>query len=160
LRLCWRFTRPEILVERNTYPANRFGIMAPRKHPLAEGRIRDAELDPSAQALTLSDMRSPDAPLVYVNRGFEKMTGYRRKDVVGQNCRFLQGPDTSPDAVAQMKFAITNGEHLLIDVLNYHQDGTPFWNRLSLAPVRNHSGQVTHYLIALGLAKNEKFVLD
>jgi PAS domain S-box-containing protein len=152
--------------------------MAPRKHPLAEGRIRDAELDPSAQALTLSDMRSPDAPLVYVNRGFEKMTGYRRKDVVGQNCRFLQGPDTSPDAVAQMKFAITNGEHLLIDVLNYHQDGTPFWNRLSLAPVRNHSGQVTHYigiqsnitqmrllqdrlhLIALGLAKNEKFVLD
>lgn len=157
---------------------NRCGIMALIKPPFAEHKIRDTKLDPSAQALTLSDIRAPDAPLVYVNQGFEKMTGYRRKDAIGQNCRFLQGPDTSPDAVAQMRAAIEHGEPLLIDVLNYRQNGTPFWNRLSLAPVADSSGRVTHYIgiqsditqmrllqdrlhsIALALAVEEKFVLD
>lgn len=152
--------------------------MALFKHALNGRKITDSKLDPSVQALTLSDIRAPDAPLVYVNRGFEKMTGYERKDVIGRNCRFLQGPDTSPDAVTQMRAAITSGASLLIDVLNYRKDGTSFWNRLSLTPVIDQSGRVTHYIglqsditrmrllqerlhsIALELAMEEKFVLD
>lgn len=148
------------------------------KHVLAGKTISDAKLDPSVQALTLSDMRAPDAPLVYVNRGFEKMTGYDRSEVIGQNCRFLQGPDTNREAVKQMSAAIANGVPLLTDVLNYRKNGTSFWNRLSLTPVTNQDGQVTHYIgiqsditlmralqerlhsIALGLAAAEKFVLD
>ncbi|MEQ9637494.1 MAG: PAS domain-containing protein [Devosia marina] len=116
------------------------------KHPLAERKIQDSKLDLSVQALTLSDVRTPDAPLVYVNRGFEKMTGYQRDDVIGRNCRFLQGTDTSPAAVEQMRAAIAKGESLLIDVLNYHRNGTPFWNRLSLEPVVNPEGEVSHYI--------------
>lgn len=120
--------------------------MPPFKHVLAGHKISDSRLDPSVQALTLSDIRAPDAPLVYVNRGFEKMTGYERADVIGRNCRFLQGPDTSGDAVMQMRAAIANGEHLLIDMINYRKNGTSFWNRLSLTPVKDPSGEVTHYI--------------
>ncbi|MCP8883027.1 PAS domain-containing protein [Devosia sp. XJ19-1] len=152
--------------------------MKPIDHAAAERRIRDSKLDLSVQALTLSDVRTLDAPLVYVNRAFEKMTGYERSDVIGRNCRFLQGPDTSPEAVEQMRAAIANGVPLLTDVLNYRKNGTSFWNRLSLTPVTNQDGQVTHYIgiqsditlmralqerlhsIALGLAAAEKFVLD
>lgn len=120
--------------------------MALFKHVLAGRKISDWRLDPSVQALTLSDIRAPDAPLVYVNRAFEKMTGYERDNVIGRNCRFLQGPDTSPEAVMQMRAAIANGEHLLIDLVNYRKNGTSFWNRLSLTPVKDPSGEVTHYI--------------
>lgn len=147
------------------------------KRPL-ERTIEDSELNLSVQALTLSDVRAPNAPLVYVNRGFEKLTGYRRDDVIGRNCRFLQGADTCPDAVEQMRAAIVKGESLLIDVLNYQKSGTAFWNRLSLEPVMNSDGDVTHYigiqsditrmrslqarlhLIAVGLAAEETYVLE
>lgn len=116
------------------------------KHALMGHDISDTQLDPSIQALTLSDIRTPDAPLVYVNRGFEKMTGYERGEVIGRNCRFLQGPDTSSDAVAQMRAAIAGGAPLIVDVFNYRKNGTPFWNRLSLTPVKDPSGRATHYI--------------
>lgn len=148
------------------------------RHGIPGHEISDAKLDPSIQALTLSDVRMPGAPLVYVNRGFEKLTGYERGEVIGKNCRFLQGPDTSSDAVAQMRTAIASGDPLILDVLNYRKDGTPFWNRLSLTPVKDHSGRTTHYIgiqsditrmrflqerlqfIALDLAATEKHELD
>jgi|SRR5215217_2772813 len=108
--------------------------------------LSDRKLDPSAQALTLADVRQPGAPLVYVNLGFEKMTGYSREETVGRNCRFLQGADTSQDAVSQMRTAIQAGNSLLIDILNYRKNGTAFWNRLSLTPVKDTDGTVTHYI--------------
>lgn len=108
--------------------------------------LSDRKLDPSTQALTLSDIRQPGAPLVYVNLGFEKMTGYKRAETVGRNCRFLQGPETSRDAVSQMRAAIQDGNSLLIDILNYRKNGTTFWNRLSLTPVKDPEGTVTHYI--------------
>lgn len=158
--------------------SNSRGTMTLIKHALVEHKIHDPKLDPSSQALTLSDVRTPGAPLVYVNKGFEKMTGYERKDVIGRNCRFLQGPHTSPDSVARMRAAIENGESLLIDVLNYRKNGTSFWNRLSLEPVADPSGRITHYIglqsditqmrllqdrlhsIALGLAAEKKQVIE
>lgn len=117
-----------------------------KQSPNAEALLSDRKLDPSTQALTLSDVRRPDAPLVYVNHGFERMTGYTRHDALGQNCRFLQGRETSPEAVTQMRAAIKNGNHLIVDVLNYRKDGSTFWNRLSLTPVKDQDGQLTHYI--------------
>ena len=112
----------------------------------SDNQLFDRKLDPSTQALTLADARRPGAPLVYVNSGFEKMTGYTRVDAVGRNCRFLQGPETSAEAVTQMRSAIAASRTLIIDVLNYRKDGSPFWNRLSLTPVKNPDGQATHYI--------------
>jgi len=108
--------------------------------------LSDRTLDSSTQALTLSDIRRPGAPLVYVNSGFEKMTGYPREETVGRNCRFLQGPETSRDTISRMRAAIAHGDSLIVDILNYRKDGTTFWNRLSLTPVKDPEGTVTHYM--------------
>lgn len=106
--------------------------------------LADRKIDPSQQSLTLADWRRPDCPLIYVNKGFELMTGYTKAEVVGRNCRFLQGPDTDPETRAQIRAAVEAGSPLIVDLLNYHKDGSTFWNRLSLRPVRNQAGELTH----------------
>ena len=107
---------------------------------------RAGKIDSSQHSVSLSDLRRPDAPLIYVNRGFENLTGYTKADVIGRNCRFLQGKDTDREAVRRIREAIDNGTPLLIDLLNYRKDGTPFWNRLSLRPVRTSDGTLTHMI--------------
>jgi PAS domain S-box-containing protein len=106
----------------------------------------DGRLDPAQQSLTLCDVRRPDAPLIYVNKGFEQMTGYTPAETVGKNCRFLQGPGTDPLTVAAIRNAVRGGAPLIVDLLNYRRDGSTFWNRLSLRPVHNASGILTHYI--------------
>ncbi|MEO7222378.1 MAG: PAS domain-containing protein [Devosia sp.] len=103
-------------------------------------------IDPSVHSVSLVDMRRPDTPLIYVNRGFEKLTGYAPDEVVGRNCRLLQGSDTDPAVVAQIRAAMVAGVAHLTDVLNYKKGGDPFWNRLSLKPVRNERGELTHFV--------------
>lgn len=106
----------------------------------------DGRLDPAQQSLTLCDVRRADAPLIYVNKGFEQMTGYTPAETVGKNCRFLQGPGTDPLTVAAIRNAVRAGAPLIVDLLNYRRDGSTFWNRLSLRPVHNASGVLTHYI--------------
>jgi PAS domain S-box-containing protein len=106
--------------------------------------LRNSAIDSAQHSVSLSDLRRPDMPLVYVNRGFENLTGYTNTEAIGRNCRFLQGPETDRFAVQQIRDAIAEGRPLLVDLLNYRKDGTPFWNRLSLRPVHNRDGQLTH----------------
>lgn len=106
----------------------------------------DRRIDPSLHSVSLADVRRPDCPLIYVNKGFERLTGYTREEVVGRNCRLLQGPDTDPLSVARMRTAVSAGEALILDVLNYRKDGSPFWNRVSLKPVLSPEGRVTHVI--------------
>lgn len=89
------------------------------------------------ESITLVDYDSTERHLVYVNKQFEKVTGYCRDDVLGSNCRFLQGPDTDPAAVEEIRTAIRNFESCRVTLLNYRKDGDPFWNRLSLFPFRD-----------------------
>ena len=96
--------------------------------------------------ITIADFLAPDHPLVYVNDAFVKLTGYPAEEIVGTNCRFLQGPDTDRAAVADMRRALERGEDVLTVVLNYRRDGRPFWNELHLAAVRDETGRVTHYI--------------
>jgi len=103
-------------------------------------------IDPSIHSVSLVDIRRPDAPLIYVNRGFEKLTGYAPAEVVGRNCRFLQGQNTDRDAITEMRRAMAKGGAHLTDLLNYKKNGEPFWNRLSLRPVRNERDELTHYV--------------
>jgi diguanylate cyclase (GGDEF)-like protein/PAS domain S-box-containing protein len=95
--------------------------------------------------VTIVDTTMADQPLVYVNAAFEMTTGYSASDVLGRNCRFLQGPDTDPDAIRQIRTAMQAGvEHVGV-IRNYRKDGSSWWNELRLSPVRSSAGQLTHY---------------
>ena len=109
--------------------------------------LKDRALDGSAEGITIADARLPDRPLIYVNEGFGRLTGYTAETVVRRNCRFLQGPATDPDAIAEIHAAVAAGRECIVELLNYRRDGTPFWNRLSITPIRNElTGEVTHFI--------------
>jgi PAS domain S-box-containing protein len=109
-------------------------------------RLKDRALSASAEGITIADARLPDRPLIYVNAGFERLTGYSREEVLGRNCRFLQGAGTEADTVTQIRSAIQQGGECTVEILNYRKDGSPFWNRLSITPVEDDSGEVTHFI--------------
>ena len=108
--------------------------------------LLERALASAAEGITISDARLPDNPIVYANEGFERLTGYSREDILGRNCRFLQGKDTEPDAVSAIRNGIEDGSTTTVELLNYKKDGTPFWNRLSITPVKNPSQRITHYI--------------
>ncbi len=96
-------------------------------------------------AVVITDPRQADNPLVFVNDSFCRLTGYVRDELIGRNCRFLQGPGTDPAAVAAIRAAVAAGRPLEIDLRNYRKDGTAFWNRLGIAPVFNAAHEVIYF---------------
>ena len=94
--------------------------------------IHSIESSNLAHTISLLD---DDLTLSYVNQAFLDQTGYTREEVIGKNCRFLQGKNTNPDTVDEIRKAIKNFEAIDIEILNYKKDGTAFWNRLRMAPV-------------------------
>lgn len=109
-------------------------------------RLKDRALSAAAEGITIADARLPDRPLIYVNAGFERLTGYPRQAVLGRNCRFLQGAGTDADTVTEIRNAIAQGRECTVEILNYRKDGTPFWNRLSITPVKDEAGDITHFI--------------
>ena len=95
--------------------------------------------------MVITNPRLPDNPIVFVNDSFCRLTGYTRDEIVGQNCRFLQGPDTDPADVARLREAITAPRAIEIDIRNYRKDGTSFWNRLLMAPVNDAGGALAYF---------------
>lgn len=132
--------------------------------PEEELAIKDRALATAAEGITISDARLPDNPLVYINAGFERLTGYSARSMLGKNCRFLQGAHTDPAAKNEIRRALKERTECTVEILNYRRDGTPFWNRLSITPVRDASGQVTHFIgiqsdITASKVAEEKLVL-
>lgn len=97
-------------------------------------------------AMVVSDPTLPDCPLIYVNEAFERLTGFASVEVLGRNCRFMQGPLTDSDDVARLKAAIDRREPIKLDLLNHRRDGTPFWNRLMVAPVFCEDGSLRYFV--------------
>ena len=97
-------------------------------------------------SIVLSDPNDEDTPIVFVNEAFTETTGYGAKAAVGQNCRFLQGKDTDPNAVQEIREALETEREITIDILNYRADGTEFVNRLMIAPLREEDGKVGYFL--------------
>jgi PAS domain S-box-containing protein len=110
------------------------------------GSLKDRALSAAAEGITIADARLPDRPLIYVNEGFVRLTGYPRDAVLGRNCRFLQGAGTDAETVTEIRRAMDSGRECTVEILNYRRDGLPFWNRLSITPVRDLSGNVTHFI--------------
>lgn len=96
-------------------------------------------------AMVITDPSQPDNPIVFCNEAFQLLTGYGREEIVGRNCRFLQGADTDKRSVAKIRAAIAAEESIHIDLLNYRKDGSTFWNALFLSPVRGENGDVQFF---------------
>jgi PAS domain S-box-containing protein len=103
-------------------------------------------LDLSGIGFTLADARLDDLPLVYVNKSFEAITGYAADEALGRNCRFLQGPDTDPGPVDKLRRAIADERSATVELRNYRKDGTPFWNEVHVAPVRDDHGRIVRFV--------------
>ncbi|GIL51154.1 hypothetical protein Vafri_7226 [Volvox africanus] len=113
----------------------------------ASCRLHDFALDTLREGITITDASMPDYPIVYTNEAFLRMTGYSRDEVLGRNCRFLQGPDTNPSAVQSIREALSRRQSVTMQLLNYTKSGVAFWNELRLEPVlAPGSGQLLGYL--------------
>lgn len=97
-------------------------------------------------SIVVSDPRLPDNPIVFHNPAFETVTGYCAGEIIGRNCRFLQGADTDPETVAELRRAIASRSSCSVVIQNYRKDGTAFWNDLAVSPVHDDKGAVTHYV--------------
>jgi PAS domain S-box-containing protein len=104
-----------------------------------------AAIRATRMAMIITNPREPDNPIVFVNDAFLRLSGYERDEIMGTNCRFLQGPETDRGAVRQVREAIEERRDIAIDLLNYRKDGTPFWNALYLSPVVNEGGELLFY---------------
>jgi PAS domain S-box-containing protein len=108
--------------------------------------------DPFAEAvratrmpMVITNPRQADNPVVFANDAFCRLSGYARQEIVGRNCRFLQGPNTDLQVKKKISAAIANGEPVQVDILNYRKSGETFWNRLLMAPVRDANGEIAYY---------------
>ncbi|HEX6938724.1 MAG TPA: response regulator [Longimicrobiales bacterium] len=99
-----------------------------------------------ATGVVITDPNAPDHPVIFANAGFLRITGYTAAEVMGRNLRLLQGPDTDPVAVEEIRQALAARRPCEVVLLNYRKDGTPFWNQLTISPVCNEVGDVVHFV--------------
>jgi len=107
---------------------------------------RTKAIEEAPVGISISDPDRADNPLIYVNDAFVEMTGYSREEILGSNCRFLEGDATDPDQVASIRAAIDREEPVSVELRNYRKDGTEFWNHLDVAPVKNDDGEVVNWI--------------
>lgn len=103
-------------------------------------------LDSSINGITLADPDQDDMPLVYANKSFERMTGYTQEEVIGHNCRFLQGEDRNQEARFQLREAIAHCQPIEVTIRNYRKNGEMFYNNLALTPLFDSEGKLMYYL--------------
>ena len=93
----------------------------------------------------ISDPSVKDCPMVYVSKEFCQHTGYKVNDSLGKNCRFLQGPETDPNDIEQIRLALRSKSKITIDILNYKKNGEKFWNRLRIIPIFNEKNELIYF---------------
>ncbi|KAF5191318.1 Phototropin-2 [Thalictrum thalictroides] len=125
--------------EESNYGGNEASI------PRVSQELKDA-LASLQQTFVVSDATRPECPIMFASSGFFSMTGYSSKEVIGRNCRFLQGPETDQKEVAKIREAVKTGTSYCGRLLNYKKDGTPFWNLLTVSPIKNDNGKVIKFI--------------
>lgn len=116
-----------------------------RKRAQQQLELRERAMNATSEGIIIADA-SGDYPVVYVNKTFEELTGYAASEVIGRNCRFLQGPETDKATVAEIRAALAEGRSVTAELLNYRKDGRTFWNLLSITPVRDSEKRITHFV--------------
>ncbi len=104
-----------------------------------------AAVQTTRMPMIVTDPRQPDNPIIFVNRAFLEMTGYGRDELIGNNCRFLQGPDTDRETVRNVREAIATHDEVAVEILNYRKDGSSFWNALYISPVYDDRGELVYF---------------
>ncbi len=132
------FIRREIAVREQTIAQQK--IIGQRLHLQANA------IESSVNGILIADAAKPDHPLVYVNAAFEKATGYSAAEVLGRNCRFLQGTDTDQPGLEEIRIALRECKETEVVLRNYRKDGNLFWNQLKISPVRDEAGEVTQFV--------------
>ncbi|WP_432536949.1 diguanylate cyclase domain-containing protein [Kineococcus arenarius] len=100
----------------------------------------------ASNGITIADATAPDMPLVYVNAAFEQLTGYGQDEALGRNCRFLQGPATDRTQVRVIARRLLTGRTVHATLLNHRRDGSAFWNDVTISPVHDADGRLTHFI--------------
>ncbi|CAM6027758.1 unnamed protein product [Sphagnum balticum] len=113
--------------------------------PRVSQNVMDA-LSRFQQTFVVSDATQPDFPILYASAGFFNMTGYSPKEVIGRNCRFLQGPETDPEDVRKIREALQMGRNFCGRLLNYKKDGSAFWNLLTITPIKDDDGKILKFI--------------
>nr|WP_241981592.1 PAS domain-containing protein [Halorubrum sp. GN11_10-6_MGM] len=132
-------TRVSNLVERRLTPLR-------LRRTVADLRLTERAMDEAPVGITLARAADgDDRPLVYSNDQFEELTGYG-DEKLGEDCRFLQGPDTSDETQTEIRTALREERSVDVDILNYRKSGQKFWNRLQIEPLRDDSGETTHFV--------------
>ena len=109
-------------------------------------RLLERAVTASTNSISITDPSQPDSPLVYVNPAFERTTGYAAEEVLGRNCRFLQGKDRDQPALGALRAAIREERHCTVVLKNYQKNGTLFYNELSVYPVRDENDRVMNFV--------------
>lgn len=109
-------------------------------------QVLSAILDQCVNGITLSDPDLEDMPIIYANKAFEDLTGYAQDEIIGYNCRFLQGEDREQDARYQIAEALKKSEPVDVTLRNYRKDGTLFFNHLKVVPLFDKKQRVLYYL--------------
>ncbi|MCG6659317.1 EAL domain-containing protein [Halomonas campisalis] len=143
--------RLDLWVEVHAYPTDEglavyFQNINERKAADQQLRILERSVEASVNGVVIADARQPELPIIYVNAAFEQITGYTRDEVMGRNCRFLQGSNTDPGTRQAIRQALQARRKLHVTLLNYRKDGSPFWNDLYISPVQDDRGEVTHFI--------------
>jgi diguanylate cyclase (GGDEF)-like protein/PAS domain S-box-containing protein len=117
-----------------------------RKHAEAALKLRNLAIESSVNAIVITSHLVDDQPIEYVNPAFERITGYAAADALGRNCRFLQGSDRNQVEIAILRRAIEAGREASVVLRNYRKDGSVFWAQLSISPLRDAAGRISHYV--------------
>ncbi len=121
-------------------------ISIPATEQQVQMRIQTQAMHASVNAVIITDNQAPDQPIIYVNPAFEQLTGYSSAEVLGKNCRFLQGSAQQQPGLDLIRRAIRYQDKITAELLNYRKDGSSFWNELTLAPVLDEQGKASHYV--------------
>ncbi|MDJ1180141.1 PAS domain S-box protein [Roseofilum sp. BLCC_M91] len=117
-----------------------------RKKVEEQLRLSERAIAASSNGIVIVDAKQPDFPVISVNPAFERVTGYSAQDIIGKNCRLLQGKDRHQQGLKTIRQALKEEEGCTVILRNYRKDGTLFWNRISISPIHNDRGTLTHYL--------------
>ena len=108
--------------------------------------LKEQAIDKAPVGITITDPSKEDNPIIYINDAFVELTGYPREEVLGRNCRFLQGTETQNEARAEMRNAIASAEPVSVELRNYRKDGEMFWNRVNIAPISGANGETERFI--------------
>ncbi len=140
--------------------ANILGAAIERCQQAERLRILESAVNASSNGILISDPHQPDNPIIFVNSGFERLTGYNAPEILGRNCRFLHGDDSNQAQLEELRQAIATEQDCQITLRNYRQDGSLFWNDLYISPVRNSQGTLTHFLGVQTDVTTQKLALE